>query len=197
MQLTFNRLDDLLGIADTAAERFRRIAGRFGDRIAEVPEAAWSNPAPCAGWTARDVVRHLVDWVPGLFGRAGLGFPAAPTVDHDPAAAWAALAATLQAALDAPEVAARTFDAGPPGEMTVGDAIDRLVTGDVLVHTWDLARAAGLDERIDEGVAAAMLGGLEPIDELLRASGHFGPRVAVPDDADVQTRLLAFTGRRP
>ena len=40
-------------------------------------------------------------------------------------------------------------------------------------------------------------GGLEPIDELLRASGHFGPRVAAPDDADVQTRLLAFTGRQP
>ena len=27
--------------------------------------------------------------------------------------------------------------------------------------------------------------------------GHYGPRVEVPDDADVQTKLLAFVGRTP
>ena len=31
----------------------------------------------------------------------------------------------------------------------------------------------------------------------MRGSGQFGPRVEVPADADVQTRLLAFIGRRP
>ncbi len=35
------------------------------------------------------------------------------------------------------------------------------------------------------------------MDQALRASGHFGPRVEVPADADVQTRLLAFIGRNP
>lgn len=201
MQETFDRLDGLLAAADTPSERFRRIAGRFTDRVEEVPEGAWSNPAPCAGWTARDVVRHLVEWVPSVIGRSGLTFPAgeagAADVDTDPVGAWRSLADTLQAALDDPEVAARTFDAGPPGELTVAAAIDMLVTGDVLVHTWDLARATGLDERIDEVLAAAMYEGMQPIDELLRSSGHYGPRVAVPDDADVQTKLLAFTGRRP
>ena len=34
-------------------------------------------------------------------------------------------------------------------------------------------------------------------DELLRKSGHYGPKVEVPADADEQTRLIAFTGRRP
>ena len=32
---------------------------------------------------------------------------------------------------------------------------------------------------------------------VLRESGHFGPRVDVPPDADTQTRLIAFTGRHP
>ena len=32
---------------------------------------------------------------------------------------------------------------------------------------------------------------------ILRASGQYGPRVEVADDADVQTRLLAFIGRDP
>jgi hypothetical protein len=39
--------------------------------------------------------------------------------------------------------------------------------------------------------------GIQPWDAALRASGQFGPRVTVPDDADEQTQLLAFTGRQP
>ena len=42
-----------------------------------------------------------------------------------------------------------------------------------------------------------MLEGMLPMDEALRQSGHYGPRVEVPDDADVQTKLLAFIGRTP
>jgi len=39
--------------------------------------------------------------------------------------------------------------------------------------------------------------GMEPLDELLRQSGQYGARVPVPDDADEQTRLIAFVGRDP
>lgn len=183
--------------ADTEAERFRRVAGRFSQRAAEVPVDAWSNPAPCTGWTARDVVRHLTEWVPAVIGRAGIDLSVDPSVDEDPAAAWASLAAGLQRALDDPAVAGRVFDAGPPGRLTVAQAIDMLVTGDVLVHTWDLARATGLDETLDEGIATTMYEGLQAADEALRASGHYGQAVPVPDDADIQTKLIAFTGRRP
>jgi hypothetical protein len=35
------------------------------------------------------------------------------------------------------------------------------------------------------------------MDEVLRQSGHYGPRVDVADDADTQTKLIAFTGRQP
>jgi hypothetical protein len=35
------------------------------------------------------------------------------------------------------------------------------------------------------------------MDEALRQSGHYGPRVTVAADADVQTQLLAFIGRTP
>jgi uncharacterized protein (TIGR03086 family) len=81
--------------------------------------------------------------------------------------------------------------------MSVQDTVDMLVTPDVLIHTWDLARATGLDERLDKRIAAQTLTGMQPMDEALRASGHYGPRVEVPAEADIQTRLLAFTGREP
>lgn len=38
---------------------------------------------------------------------------------------------------------------------------------------------------------------MEPLDDMLRASGHYGPRVTVADDTDDQTALIAFTGRHP
>ena len=38
---------------------------------------------------------------------------------------------------------------------------------------------------------------MEPIDELLRTSGQYGPRVPVPDDARAQDRLIGFIGRDP
>ena len=31
----------------------------------------------------------------------------------------------------------------------------------------------------------------------MRSSGQYGPKVDVPPDSDVQTRMLAFIGRNP
>jgi uncharacterized protein (TIGR03086 family) len=69
--------------------------------------------------------------------------------------------------------------------------------GDIVVHTWDLARATGGDEKLDPDEVHRMFAGMEPLDAMLRASGQYGARVDVPVDADEQTRLIAFVGRRP
>ena len=162
-----------------------------------MPDAAWDNPAPCDGWAARDVVRHLVEWIPGFFqSNADLKFPAAPSVDDDPAAAWQAVNNTLQTALDDPDLASREFEMRM-GTYRVDDAIAMFCMGDILVHTWDLSRAAGLDESLDATEVHRMFEGIESMDEAMRNSGHYGARVVVPDDADEQTKLIAFTGRRP
>jgi uncharacterized protein (TIGR03086 family) len=83
------------------------------------------------------------------------------------------------------------------GEVPLPEAVDRFYTPDVFMHTWDLARATGQDESLDPGKCAELLEGMLPIDDLLRRSGQYGPRVDVPESADVQTRLLAFIGRTP
>lgn len=197
MQATFDRLDGLLEVANTSAERYRRVAGRFTDRAREMSPEAWDRQSPCEGWAGRDVVGHLTGWIPAVLAPSGMAFVEGPSPDDDPVGAWLALDESLQAALDDPEVAERTFDAGPPGEMTVEAAIDMLVVGDVLVHTWDIARTGGLDEHLDPVIVPEMLAGMEPMDEAIRSSGHFGPRVEVPDHADVQDKLMAFTGRQP
>ena len=179
------------------SDRFNKVADGFGRRVHAVPAPAWDNASPCEGWAARDIVRHLVDWVPGFFSAsAGLAFPAGPSVDVDPAGAWFALRDTLERHLADEAVAAREFD-GPMGRKSVEAAIDMIVTGDVLLHTWDLARATGLDETLDAVEVARMFEGIQPMDEMLRGPGLYGPRIAVADDADTQTKLIAFVGRNP
>ena len=83
------------------------------------------------------------------------------------------------------------------GELPVPDAIDRFYTVDVFMHTWDLARATGQDDRLDPGLCADLLAGMEPMEAVIRGSGQYGPRVPVAAEADAQTRLLGFIGRDP
>jgi len=183
---------------DTISERYRRVAGRFTDRVREVPADAWERPAPCEGWVARDVVRHLVNWFPEFL-RTGTGIelPAGPSVDENPLGAWTTMSDAVQALLDAPDATTRRLSHPMAGDHPLDQAIGMFLMGDIVVHTWDLARATGLDETLDADMVEGMLAAMEPMDEMLRASGQYGPRVDVPADADTQTRLIAFTGRRP
>jgi uncharacterized protein (TIGR03086 family) len=150
-----------------------------------------------AGWRARDVVGHLVEWFPGFLQSAtGLVLDPGPSPEDDPVAAWQVHADAVQRLLDGPE-AATPFKHPMIGELPLPVAVDRFYTSDVFMHTWDLARATGQDETIDADEASAFLAGLEPWDAALRSSGHYGQRIPVPDDADDRAKLLAFTGRRP
>ncbi len=179
------------------AERYRKVSAQFTERVKGVADGAWDDPAPPEGWVARDVVGHLVEWVPAFFeSNVGIRLPKPTTVDTDPVEAWVTFSDAVQALLDDPAVATREFE-GRLGRQSVEQAVDMIVTGDVLLHTWDLARATGQDETLDAEEVHRMFEGMEPMDELLRTSGHYGPRVTVPDDADEQTKLIAFIGRKP
>jgi uncharacterized protein (TIGR03086 family) len=180
------------------ADEHRRIAGAFTGTVEGTAPEAWDRPAPVEGWVARDVVRHLVEWFPAfLDGTAEIVLPAGPSVDDDPVGAWRTQTDAVQALLDDPETADREHDFPHIGRMSLGQATDMIYTSDVFLHRWDLARATGQDETLDSEKCAAMLEGMLPMDEALRQSGQYGPRVQVPHDADVQTKLLAFIGRTP
>ena len=178
-----------------AAKRYAKIADAFTERVRAVPQDAWDNPAPCDGWVARDVVKHLVEWVPGFCQSfAGIELASGPSPDEDPVGAWEALDRAIRDAMA--QADATTFDT-PMGKMTFAESMGTFVNGDVLVHTWDIARATGQDETLDPDEVHSLYASMEPMDAVLRDSGHFGPRVAVTDDADEQTKLIAFTGRTP
>jgi len=180
----------------TPAERHRWIAGGFTERVDGA--ADWDAAAPVEGWTARDVVRHLVEWFPGfLESGTGIRLQAGPSVDDDPVGAWHAHAEAVQELLDDPATAGKVLTNEHIGEVPLPQAVDNFYTTDVFMHTWDLAVATEQDDRLDPATCTELLAGMEPIEELLRSSGQYGPRVEVPEGAGIQDRLIAFIGRDP
>lgn len=85
------------------------------------------------------------------------------------------------------------------GAMAFTAAVDATCTPDVLVHTWDLSRATGVDVTLDAEQIELLASGIDQIqlevDEAMRSRGHYGPRIEVPANADTLTRVLAFMGR--
>ena len=178
------------------AERYARIADGFSARLAAVPPGAWSNPSPCPDWTAHDVAKHVVDTTRRVLTRLTGGDPTPPDSDEDLAAAWQVESNAVKAALADPE-RAKTEVTGMGGMQPFEEMIGGVMCADTLIHTWDLARATGQDDRLDaEGITAARAY-LEPMDEMMRVPGGMGPKIDPPADADEQTRLLTFVGRQP
>lgn len=183
-----------LGVADD----WGRIATTFGDRVDGVTADQWDDPTPCDGWVTRDIVGHLVDWVPPFLREgAGVELTSGPPVADDPAGAWHELDRQLREVLADPDLGERRFSHPMAGDHPLDVAIARFVLSDVLIHTWDLARATGQDETLDAQLVSANLAGMQGMGDVLVASGHYQPAVEVAADADEQTRLIALTGRRP
>lgn len=174
-------------------ERFDAAADGFRRRLAAVTGDDAERPSPCKGWTARDVIDHTVGvviMVTNLVGAPVAEDPAAADLDR-----YDVAVADLHRKVADPGLGATEVD-GPFGRMALKQLVSGIVVHDLLVHTWDLARATETDERLDEELVAHTLASMMPFDEVLREHG-FAARVPVGDDADEQTKLLCFLGRRP
>ena len=182
----------------SAADDHRAVAGLFSDLVGSTVPLAWDNQSPVADWKARDVVGHLVEWFPGfLEAGAGITLPTGPAAADDPVGAWQHHAAAVQAVLDDPATATKVLSNPHLGEVPLDQAIANFYTADVFMHSWDLAKATGQPIALDEDRCAAMLAGMEPMDEMLRQSGQYGAKVDVPAGASAMDRLMGFIGRDP
>lgn len=119
-----------------------------------------------------------------------------PAVADDPLGAFTAATDQVQAHLDDPGTAAEECD-GAFGRSTFEGAVDRFLCFDLVVHGWDLARATGLDERLDLDDIARVREATADFGDALRSSGAFDAEVTIDDDAAEQDKLLASLGRRP
>jgi uncharacterized protein (TIGR03086 family) len=171
-------------------------------RVAAVRPEDLTRSTPCSDWDVRALLEHVIGellWTaPLLAGQTIADVGDRLEGDHvgsDAAAGWAAAVGVAQDAV------VGVTDWSAPVHVSYGDIpgheyIDQVAT-DVLVHTWDLARAVGADEQLDNELVQLALEGVRAQADLLAASGLFAAPVPVADDAPAQTRLLAALGRTP
>ena len=178
------------------ADRYRKVTDQFLERAKDIPAEAWDQPSPCEGWSARDVVRHLVDTSAMFAGPLGADTAAFPSVDDDPVRAFTAARDAILGPLGKPEMATQTTET-PMGPLTLEQLVSMFGIPDVVVHMWDVAQATGIDDSLDAEEVKRLYEQMLPMDAMVRQIGVFGPRVEVPEDADDQTKFIAFTGRRP
>ena len=178
------------------AERFDLVSTRFDHLVRAVPADRWEAPSPCAGWTARDVLRHVVETERDLLDRMGFAPPAVD--DADTIDAWSAVRSAMADALHDPARADHAYE-GYFGPTTFAATVDDFYSFDLVVHRWDVAHAVGLagHERIDDDELARLRAGAEGFGDAMRMPGIFGPEVPAPVDASAQERFLAWIGRDP
>lgn len=180
----------------TPADRFRHHAERFDRLVGAVPADRWDAASPCDGWTALDVVRHVVDTELDLLGRMAFD---APSIDGvETLAAWPLVRDAMIAALDDPARSGFRYN-GYFGPTTFGETVDQFYCFDLVLHRWDIARATGLGdhEDIEPDEVVRIRTDAAGFGEAMRMPGVIGPEVDAPADATDQERLLAWLGRDP
>jgi uncharacterized protein (TIGR03086 family) len=186
-------------MAAELGERHLAVCRRFGETV-RASHGKWDRRSPCDAWDARGVLEHVIGFHDVLLLRPLDLKPDRPR--DDPQLRWQLTYEALQQAFDP---GLRLFDrvvdvprlhANPATRLDARAVMPNL-TRDVLVHTWDLARAVGADDRLDDGWCELFYAALPSDREALSVSGMFDAPVAVSEHTDAQSKLLARLGRNP
>ncbi len=180
--------------ASEAIERHGRALAGFTAVVDEAAANDWDRPTPCPAWDARALVEHVIGFHEFLLLRPLAIRAHRPR--EGPAARWRSTALAIRRAHADPaalRVPAAYFDGSRRRPVDVLDAL----TADTLVHTWDLARAVGGSDRLDRALCERAYDDAVSEGTARGASELFATPIPVPDDADLQDRLLGLLGRDP
>lgn len=164
-------------------------ADRFTDTVTATDD--WSAGSPCEGWTAADVVDHVVDTERQFLSGHGADLGDRPS--GTPAEVWAAHLAAVRP-LVTEDLRSTEYD-GFFGRTTIGATLDDFYGFDLVVHGWDLGSATGRPTTFTDAEMDVMEQAFVGFGDHAYDEGVFRPALDVPADADRQTRLLARMGR--
>ena len=181
---------------------FQRAQAAFTDRVDAVEPEQWDDEA-LPGWTVADLVAHLVSealWAPPLLA----GEPAdlvdgrfpddtGDLLGDDPLTGWESAADGALAAFAEDRALLRTVHLSR-GPTSAAEYIEEM-TADLMVHSWDLARATGGDTELDPALVTAALVVADRLPDA-GVPGLLDPPLDVPRTATPQVRLLGRYGRR-
>lgn len=168
----------------------RRAGAATSAIIDRVPAELLDAPTPCTKWTVRQVIEHMVE-----NNRAHVA-QARGESEVDIGSGFASTGQVFTETFRDPGTLTKPFTLGK--FPTDGRGVVAVHLADVLVHGWDIGRAAGIPVTFDADLAHVALRITEGFPDGLRGpDGAFAQPFPVPDDAPIHTRLLAFLGRDP
>lgn len=160
----------------------------FNDRLRLIGAEQWDLPTPCEEWTVRDLVDH-VPWGQRHCMEI-LGYALEPTDD------WPATVAAVETAL----VSDSSLLTGTFTHWALGEVPKLLELGimvnDLVGHTWDLARAIGIDDTLPPELVDASYQLVLQLGDTIRNPKYYAAALDVPSGSSTQDRYLALIGRR-
>ncbi|WP_407842043.1 TIGR03086 family metal-binding protein (plasmid) [Streptomyces sp. DSM 116496] len=174
-----------------------------GRTLAGVRPDQYDTTTPCPDYSVRDMGNHLVSVLRrvAVLG-AGGSFMSVPhfaddVADGDWATAWAAATKEFDAVWSDPAVLGRQI--GLPWGPVPGVVGAVIYTNELVLHTWDLAKATGQSPEWDPEILAAPLAHMHRAVPAEPRGGQvpFGPVVEVHEDAPDIDKLVGWYGRRP
>jgi uncharacterized protein (TIGR03086 family) len=197
------------GSFDDVLDRFVLASAQFEQLLRTVRAEQWDLPTPCTEWNVRKLVNHMTRGNLSYIGLAAGGTSEQflrlrdeDALGADPVAAYVRSARQCAEAFAEPGALQRILDY-PLGRVPGGQAL-AVRTTDSVIHTWDLARAVGADERLNPGLVAwidagldAIYAGLAETPADLDTTHRFfaAPEGTLATDASRQERLLHRMGR--
>jgi uncharacterized protein (TIGR03086 family) len=191
----------------TLTTAVRAAAGLAAGPLRRVRPDLLTAATPCPDYDVRALIDHLA-WGAVLSQRAATrtafehdwsSLTPAPFLDGVPVEQWAALVpAELDTAADAwADPAAwegnTMMGATPMPAAVVGP----MMLAEFVLHGWDLARAIGVPYDVPAELGEVTLSAVQPLAQMGRDGGWYGPEVPVPADAPAFDRALGLAGRDP
>lgn len=169
----------------TPIELWESAASSFDARHQLLTDEHLGNATPCPEFDVAALIEHAVGTQVALGRKLG-----GTAVDG---ASWADARAAMVEALAAPGSVDGIMQDDFLGEVP-RERVLAIATNDLLIHSWDLARALGVDETLPEQNLQPAIDGILAFPEDLRAK-LFGNPIDVAADASAQEQMLAVAGR--
>ena len=165
--------------------------------------AALEARTPCQDWDLGALVRHLLFYAPVLAASGRRADPPPGPANEQDVVLDEQWSEVLVNELDGVAKAwgdplawsGSTTMAG--SEPTPASMIGGMVLGELVVHGWDLAMAAGVRPEFSNEVLQGADRAVADMAEMGRGMGIFGPEIIVGDGASLLDRIVARTGREP
>jgi uncharacterized protein (TIGR03086 family) len=175
------------------------------DLVARATAADMSRATPCAGWTLRDLLAHMVaqhyGFAAAAAGHADLAHWRPRPLDGDPVAAYRAAAEHVLTAFAAEGARRRAFVLPETTRSPAFPALQAMSFHfiDYVVHSWDVAKALGLPVTFEPELldAALVVARAVPDGAARLAPGSaFAPKVAWAGGSRLD-HIVAILGRAP